>query len=383
MRNRRPTDTTPFSSNAERLSIREWFWLLMVLAFLGAVAGPVWERIEGFHPSPNYRIPYEKSEDYWLFSKYCQEAGGPNTSFVIGDSFVWGQYVKEGETLAAYLNQQAGSDQFVNAGLDGTHPLALEGLIKHYCRGLRDRRVVLHLNLLWVSSPQADLQLERGPRFNHPRLVPQFTPAIPSYRAPVSDRLGIVLARYVPVLDWSRHIRSAYFSNTDLPRWTLDNPYRNPLRQITVNLPDSGDDPHPDAQAWFSEGTTQQSPPWVSLETSLQWQAFKRLVDILQARGNELFILVGPLNQHMLEPSNAVVYGEILVQAEGWLRNRGLPYYAPPVLPSGLYADMSHPFGEGYALLARDLWGELSGGIVQLEGREDHEVVGRKSTRMR
>ena len=383
MRDRHPEDTPPFSSNAERLSRTEWFGLLLALAFLGAIAGPVWGKMEAFDPSPSYRIPYEQSEDYWLFSKYCEEASEPDKSFVIGDSFVWGQYVKEEETLAAFLNQQAGSNQFVNAGLDGTHPLALEGLIKHYCGSLRDRQVVLHLNLLWVSSPQADLQLERGPGFNHPRLVPQFTPTIPSYRAPVSDRLGIVLARYLPVLDWSRHIRNAYFSNTDLPRWTLENPYQNPLRQLTLNLPPSEDDPHPDAQAWFVDGAMQQTPPWVNLETSLQWQAFKRLVDILQARGNDLFVLVGPLNEHMLEPSNAVLYREVLVQAESWLRTRGLAYYISPVLPSGLYADMSHPFGEGYALLARDLWGELSGGIVQLEGREDHEMVGGESTRSR
>jgi len=361
MNDRHQETTTPFSSNAERLSMVEWAGLLLALTVLGALTGLVWTRIEAFELTPNYRIPYESSEDYWLYSKYCEEADGPNKSFVIGDSFVWGQYVKEGETLAAFLNQQAGSDRFVNAGLDGTHPLALEGLIKHYCGGLRDRRIVLHLNLLWVSSPQADLQSERGTRFNHPRLVPQFTPAIPGYRATVSDRLGIVLARYVPVLDWSRHLRIAYFSNTDLPRWTLDNPYRNPLRQITLNLPDSGDDPHPEAEAWFAEGAAQQTPPWVNLETSLQWQAFKRLVDILGTRGNELFVLVGPLNEHMLEPSNAVIYREVLAQAESWLTKRGLPYYVPPVLPSNLYADMSHPFGEGYALLAQDLWGQLSG----------------------
>jgi hypothetical protein len=361
MKNGYREQTPSFSSNVERLSMREWLGLLLVLTFMGAIAGPIWARWEGFEISPDYRIPYDSSEDYWLFDRYCGEIGKSGMSFVIGDSFVWGQYVEKGETLTSFLNRQAGSERFANAGLDGTHPLALEGLVKHYCDGLRNRWVVLHLNLLWVSSPQADLQLERAPQFNHPRLVPQFTLTIPSYRAPVSDRLGIVLARYAPVLDWSRHLKSSYFENTDLARWTLKNPYSNPLRQITRTQLESEDYPHSNAQAWFVDGATPQAPPWVDLETSLQWQAFKRLVGALRARGNRLFILIGPLNEHMLEPANVAVYREILAQAEGWLNEQDLPYYLPPALASDLYADISHPLAQGYAILAQDLWGRLSG----------------------
>ena len=359
MNDRHQKDATPFSSNAERLSVREWFGLLLVLIVLGVLAGPIWRRIEMFEPSPNYRIPYELSEDYWLFERFCRGAGESEKSFIIGDSFVWGQYVDKSETLSSFLNQQSGSERFVNAGLDGSHPLALEGLIKHYCTGLRNRNVVVHLNLLWVSSPEADLRLERGFSFNHPRLVPQFVPTIPSYEAPISEKMGIALARLVPVPDWSRHIQSAYFSNFDLPRWTLDNPYRNPLRQITGRLPEPTNNPHPNAEAWFVDGATLQAPPWVDVEKSLQWRAFQRLVGTLRARGNSVFILVGPLNEHMLEPSSVARYRGILVQVESWLNDHNLPYYIPPVLPSDLYADMSHPLGEGYEILAGALWGEL------------------------
>lgn len=361
MNDRHRKNETPFSSNAERLSIQEWFGLLVVLVVFGALAGPIWKRMEVFEPSPDYRIPYELSEDYWLFDKFCRVAGDSDMSFVIGDSFVWGQYVERGETLSSYLNRLAGRERFVNAGLDGTHPLALEGLIGHYCKGLRDRNVILHLNLLWMSSPQADLQTEREARFNHPRLVPQFAPAIPSYQAPISEKLGVVFARHVPGLDWSRHLRNAYFSNSDIPRWTLENPYINPLRQITRTLPEPQGNPHPDARAWFADGTALQAPPWVGLEESNQWRAFQRLVGILQARGNTVFVLVGPLNEHMLQPPNLAVYREILRQAESWLMDHGIPYFIPPALPSRLYSDMSHPLGEGYAVLAEGLWGPLSG----------------------
>lgn len=349
----------PFSSNVERLSMGEWLVLFLGLLILGTLAGPTWGRLEVFEPSPAYRIPYQLSEDYWLFKRLCEKAGDSGMSFVIGDSFVWGQYVEKDQSLSSFLNQYAGSERFVNAGLDGTHPLALEGLIKHHCKALRDKPVVLHLNLLWMSSPQADLQLERGLEFNHSRLVPQFTPAVPSYRAPTSERLGVVLARYVPVLDWSRHIQAAYFSNSDLPRWTLDHPYLNPLRQIDLSPPDSPEDPHPSAKPWNIEGTANQAPPWVDLETSQQWQAFQRLVVNLEDRGNSVFVLVGPLNEHMLEASNREMYKETLVQVEVWLKRHGVPYQAPSTLPSVLYADMSHPFGEGYAIIARDLWEEI------------------------
>ena len=360
MKNGHPDSTPPFSSNTERLSIREWVGVLVALIVLVALAGPIWTRLEVLETSADYRIPYDSSEDYWLFNRACREAGESDKSFVIGDSFVWGQYVNRGETLSSFLNQYAGSDRFVNAGMDGTHPLALEGLFKHYCAGLTNAEVVLHLNLLWVSSPQADLQLERGPRFNHPRLVPQFRSGIPSYEASISERLSIVLARHVPVLDWSRHIQIAYFSNLDLPHWTLAHPYLNPLRQLTLSLPESNDALHPEAQAWFVDGETRQALPWVDIETSLQWQAFQRLVATLQAHGNDVFILVGPLNEHMLDPSSLAAYRGILAHVESWLRNQALPHYVPPVLPSNLYGDLSHPLSQGYALLARDLWEQLS-----------------------
>jgi hypothetical protein len=361
MTDERQEHTGSFSSDAVRLSIREWLGLLLALTVLALFAEPIWTRIEVFEASPDYRIPYNSSEDYWLFDRYCTGAEESEKTLVIGDSFVWGQYVGRDETLSHFLNREAGSERFVNAGVDGTHPLALEGLIKNYCANLRNREVILHLNLLWLSSPQADLQLERGLGINHPRLVPQFVPTIPSYDASTSERLGIVLARHLPILDWSRHIQISYFSNADLPHWTLENPYLNPLRQVTLSLPESASASRPETQAWFSEGAVRQELPWVDVETSQQWRAFRRLVRDLQTHGTRLFVLVGPLNEHMLEPSSLAAYKGILAHVESWLRDNDQPYYAPPVLPSELYADLSHPLGPGYSLLAQVLWGHLSG----------------------
>ncbi len=355
MHHRHQDRATRFSSNEVRLSSREWLGLMLVFMVLAALARPIWNGIEVFQPSPDYRIPYDSSEDYWPFERACREAADSNKTFVVGDSFIWGQYVSREETLSHYLNQGTGSEQFVNAGLDGAHPLALEGLLKHYCKALQDTEVILHLNLLWLSSSQADLQVGRGGRLNHPNLLPQIRPTIPGYEASVSERLGILAARHLPVLEWSRHVQSRYFDNADLQRWTLDHPYLNPLHQITPTLPPLESPLRGGAQPWSAEGRTQQRLPWVEIDTSLQWRGFQRLVATLQERGNRVFVLVGPLNEHMLESTSRAVYRGILGRVEYWLEDEGLAHFLPPVLPSELYADMSHPLAGGYALLAQDL----------------------------
>jgi len=348
-----------FSSNAVRLSIREWCVVLVVLLAAVFLIGPFWRKAERFEPSADYRIPYALSEDYWLFERYCGVMSKASRTLVFGDSFIWGQYVEKEGSLTHYLNELAGEERFVNAGLDGVHPMALGGLIEHHCADLRGGEVVLHLNLLWLSSPQSDLQGERELRFNHPRLVPQFRPRIPSYGESVSGRFGTVLARHIPLFGWVGHLQEAYFESADLVRWALDHPYDNPLKQLTLHLPESEDNNHPDAQAWFGRTLGEQELPWVSLESSLQWKAFQTLLELLRSRENRVFVVIGPLNQHMLSPANAEVYRGMLEEVRAWLGENTFTFFQPTTLPSDLYADLSHPLRQGYALLAEELWGQL------------------------
>jgi lysophospholipase L1-like esterase len=94
----------------------------------------------------------------------------------------------------------------------------------------------------------------------------------------------------------------------------------------------------------------------VELSTSLQWRAFRDLVEILRGRGNRVFVLIGPLNEHMLCSASLQVYRAILQGAEAWLRSSDVPYLTLATLPRDLYVDLSHPLADGYALLAGELW---------------------------
>src|SRR5207249_210887 len=129
-------------------------------------------------------------------------------TLVIGDSVVWGEYVDRGHTLSHYLNEAAGQERFANLGLDGAHPTALAGLVEFHARGVKGKNVILHCDPLWLSSPRADLQVKEA-RLNHPKLVPQFVPAIPCYpltKDNFSERVGIAVEQRVAFQSWTSHL---------------------------------------------------------------------------------------------------------------------------------------------------------------------------------
>ncbi len=56
----------PFGVNEVRLSSRQWLAALGVVALVIALTPVAWEHLERFEASPDYRVPYELSKDYWL-----------------------------------------------------------------------------------------------------------------------------------------------------------------------------------------------------------------------------------------------------------------------------------------------------------------------------
>ncbi len=349
-------------SHSVRLSAGEWFIVAAVALCLIRFGPVLWNRVEGFHPGSDYRIPYELSSDYWLYRRHCGQACAQEKILVVGDSVVWGHYVPPEQTLSHYLNAGAkdfsplqATDRFANLGLDGTHPAALEGLLTHYGAGLSGRTVLLHFNPLWMSSSKHDLQTTKEFHFNHQELVAQFTPKIPCYKAPFAQRLRITIQRKIPFCNWTSHLRTAYCQSKDLQTWTLEHPYGNPLGAMLHGLPESKGPGEAPSGSWLDKGGKKQDLAWVELEGSVQWRFFRRALERLKHRNNKVFVLVGPFNEHMLTEANAATYNALKEQVGAWLTAHSIPCFVPPPLPAAQYVDASHPIGEGYALLARQL----------------------------
>ena len=354
--------------NAMRLSARQWL-VVAAIVIAALLATPwVWKKIERFETGPDYRIPYALSNDYWLYERRLKRLD-PADIVVAGDSVIWGEYVQSDGTLSHFLSEQSGRPgKFVNAGVNGLFPLAFEGLVRAYSDPVRHRKVILHCNLLWMSSPKADLHTEKEERFNHADLVPQFSPRIPCYKADLNRRFSAVVARHFAFSQWANHLQVAYFGQKTIPAWTLDdegaeppqlpNACKNPLAQITLAVPpEPAVDPErgpasPRHKPWSTTGEGSTRFEWVPLDQSLQWAAFRRLVEFLQSRGNDLFVVVGPFNEQIMAAENRPAYRRLRDAAGDWLARNQVAHVMPEPLPSALYADASHPLTEGYQSLA-------------------------------
>ncbi|UCC97353.1 MAG: SGNH/GDSL hydrolase family protein [Phycisphaerales bacterium] len=350
----------PFSSNSIQLKRLDWIVVGIICAVFFLTTPGLWARFEKFTPGTNYRLPYRLSSDYGLYSRYCRQACSQYDTLVVGDSVIWGHYVSADNTLSHYLNQCVDSDRFANMGVDGIHPAALSGLLRYYGRDIMGKNVILQLNPLWMSSAKHDLQTSKEFRFNHPKLVPQFIPHIPCYKEKSPKRISIAVQRWSSFFTWISHLKIAYFDNMDLPTWTMEHPYENPMRTVATGLPDPADDTIEKAGSWKQRGMGRQDFQWVELQTSLQWQLFRRAIDLLKARQNTVFVLVGPFNEHMFSEQSRTTYRQMKEEIQTWLRTNEVAHYMPEALPSELYHDASHPSAEGYAMLAKQLFADES-----------------------
>ena len=347
--------SSTFSSNSVRLSCREWIALVAILCGLVTTIPRVWAAVETFAPSWDYRLPYQLSDDYWLFERWSRTAAEASQVLVIGDSVVWGQYVTRGQTLTHHLNLAMGDGTFANAGVDGLHPAAMLGLLKHYGGDISGKAVLLHLNPLWMSSQRHDLSIGEEARFNHPGLVPQFRGGPACYRPSLGQRISVVLARSLSFFAWVQHVRSIYFEGMDIPNWTLQNPDSNPLRALTFEVPQPENGPRSRPVPWTTRGIETQDFQWVAPDSSYQWHSFQKVIATLRARDTDVFVLIGPFNPFVLSEESHQRYRAVLARFEGWLTENEVDYHTASSLPSEHYADASHPLEPGYAEIARKL----------------------------
>lgn len=357
--------------NAMRLSARQWLAVAAIVMLVLSVTPWLWKKIERFDTGADYRIPYAISKDYWLYERRLDRLA-PTDIAMIGDSVIWGEYVRPDGTLSHFLGEQSGQPgKFVNAGVNGLFPLAFEGLVGDYASAIRNRKLIVHLNLLWMSSPKADLSTSKEERFNHADLVAQFGPRIPCYKADFNHRLSVTVERHFTFMQWANHLQIAYFGQKNILAWTLDdegasppelpNAYKNPLQQITLTVPpEPAADPErgpasPRHKPWSTTGEGTTRFEWVAPDLSLQWAAFQRLVKLLQSRGNDVLVVVGPFNEHSMSAENRPAFRRLRDGAAEWLTQNRIAHVIPEPLPSALYADASHPLTEGYRMLAARL----------------------------
>ena len=362
--------------NEMRLNVCHWVAVSGLVLLVAMLIPPLWKKLERFDTGPDYRIPYTLSKDYWLYQRRLERIV-PTNIVVLGDSVVWGEYVLPDGTWSHFLNQETGgTNLFVNAGVNGLFPLALEGLVRCYGRPLRHRKVLLHCNVLWMTSPKADLSTDKEEPFNHAALVPQFVPRIPCYRADASERLNAIVERNVPFLEWVSHLQNTYFGQKSIPKWTLaeeggdppryPNSYRNPFSQITLAVPSEPQDDlergpqSPRHKPWSMNAIGATQFEWVAIDKSLQWQAFQRVIETLRGRGNDVLVVLGPFNEHIMAEENRRAFRKVHADIVAWLSANRVPHLVPEALPSALYADASHPLTEGYQLLAKRLYDDAT-----------------------
>ncbi len=142
----------------------------------------------------------------------------------------------------------------------------------------------------------------------------------------------------------------------DLHSWTLEHPYENPIERIRLEDLQPPDKPHSRPLVWTERGIQPQDIPWIDLDTSLHWRAFRNTVKLLRDRGNSVFVIIGPFNEHMLTHESQNRYHTMSQQAETWLAEKEIACYPATALPSQEYADASHPLNAGYIRLAEQLY---------------------------
>ena len=109
------TKPTPDDSAAVQLSARQWLCALGLSFGLAWLLPVAWMAFEPFEPVPHYRVPYELSEDYWLYERWLDQLP-PDAIPVVGDSVVWGEYTAHDGTLSRFLGD-ATEMPFANAGI--------------------------------------------------------------------------------------------------------------------------------------------------------------------------------------------------------------------------------------------------------------------------
>ncbi len=318
-----------------------WLWSACVLPARSRVVGD--------------RIPASHSEDYWLAERMMLDARRQRQRVWLGDSVVWGAYAAPEDAWPAQTQIRESEDgPVLNLGLNGLHPIALQGMLNSAWRGLRGMQVTVHCNPLWMSSERRDCSSGSPDLQNHALLAPALWDLLPGDDRDISARMQTAVDRSSSLLLFGRHLRMSLFDNQSLARWTTEHPYRIPVAAPSSMLPKR--ESLYQAVPWEERpGMRLLDSPWVELRRSRQWAAFDSVLNTLHERGNHIRVVVGPLNTHMMTEGCRQRYLALVDQISRRLEQRGESFFVLEPVASDEYADASHPLAAGYRRLAEQL----------------------------
>ncbi len=338
------------------LRLKPWEWAAALCATLAVLwlALPCWHarhlRIE---LPGNFRLSYKLRDDYLLYRSVAARAVQSYPALFVGDSVVWGMYVRNDHTLPAIVNGRLGGEAVGNLAVDGLHPVAMETLLRKYGGDVRGRVVYVYLNPLWMTSPLYDLSGDGELSVNHPRLLPQFIGRPPCYHATLDERCGTVWERLVDFEALLHHVRAAFLDNQDIKAYLAKQSGSPLFRRVSLHIEpietghavDSG-------ITWEDAGVAEQDWPWVRLDSSRQWRSYWNTLELLKKRGNDVVAVVGTVNPHMQTAASLEKCHALRADILRRLEDGGYRTVDMPELPSEEYGDASHPLAAGYERLA-------------------------------
>ena len=338
------------------LWLKPWEWAAVLAVTLIVVWGvlPWWHvRHLNIDLPKDFRLSYKLRDDYLLYKSVAAKAVESHPALFIGDSVVWGMYVKNDHTLPAILNSKCGGEEIGNLAVDGLHPVVMETLVREYGKDICDRVVYVYLNPLWMTSPLYDLSGDGELAINHPRLLPQFSGKPACYHASFDDRCKAVWERMIDFEALLHHVRVAFLDNKDVKNHLAKQPDKPLCKQLSLNI-EPLETGHPSDSKITGEdaGIADQDWPWVPLDESRQWKSYLNTLELLKKRGNVVIAVVGTVNPFMQTAASLEKYHAWRSDALSRLKNDGYKTIDLPELPSEEYGDASHPLAAGYERLA-------------------------------
>ena len=347
------------SANALLFSGRELFLTSAVILLLVFILFPLcyrsWEKIT---LPEDFRLPYINRDNYYLYSRCAEQAAAASDCLLIGDSAIWGMYASNTETLSAQLNRMQKKVRFSNLAIDGLHPVAMKTLMEKFGSSIRDRKVLIYFNPLWVNSAKYDLSSRKKFTVNHPELLPQFG-KIDSYEAALDKKIRILLDRELLFFSQLRHIRNFFYNNSDFKSHLAKTDSLNPFAVIKQEISPEEKDHQGSKKNYLTRNIPVQHWEWVPLADSRQWKALTDTAKLLKSRGNDVTVMIGGINPGLLDESTLSGLRQLRTDAKKLLLQENINSITLPELDAALYADASHPLGAGYTLLAEELLKKL------------------------